>query len=323
MSTLALIGCMASVPLADPMAFPSVYWTDGDTGADLECFYSTIGTTYTEITPSLPAMGIGDNAYNGSGTWVACPPSSATANEIYVSSNPLVGWATYSLSFQPSGVCWDGTRFLIAGSGGNVAYAVNPAGSWTSWTSGVSTALNCIEFGNGKYAIGGTTNVLRVATSLGGSFTSRLAAGTGTSVNCIKYNSASSGRWLACGTAGQVMYTTDANMAGTNWTRYAVNSVQWNYIACDDTNWCIIGNSRAGYSSNPTVAGNWTNNGPWATANGWCVKYSAALGLWIALGVNFIRTTTGVPSTSSTWTNRMPGGTSGAQNARKGLIVTS
>ena len=323
MSTLALIGCMASISQADPIAFPSVYWTDGDTGADLECFYSTNGTTYTEITPSLPAMGIGDNAYNGSGTWVACPPSSATANEIYVSSNPLVGWATYSLSFQPSGVCWDGTRFLIAGSGGNVAYAVNPAGSWTSWTSGVSTDLNCIEYGNGKYAIGGTTNVLRVATSLGGTFTSRITSGSATAITCIRYNSASSGKWSACGAGGHFHYSTDANAAGTNWSRGTANTIQWNYIDCDGTNWCMVGASgRRGYSINPNPSGGgWTDSSPFGgTQNMWCVKYSADLGLWVALGVNSLRTATVI---SGSWTSRMPGGTSGAQNARKGLIVTS
>ncbi|MBX3543235.1 hypothetical protein [Chelatococcus sp.] len=301
------------------LAIPSVYWTDSDTGADQGCYYSTDGTTYAAITPTLPVNGIGDNATDGAGLWVACPPSSASLNEIYVSDNPLVGWDTYSLSFRPSGVCYDGSNFVICGAGGNIAYTSNPRGSWTSWSSGVSTQLNEVKYGGGKYVVVGDAGYLRVATSLGGSLISRFS-GAAFALTCVKYEPVND-QWLAGGTGGSIRFSTGANAAGTNWTADTSGSVQINSIDMTGSMAVYVASGgRCGYTATPQTAGSWTENGPFGgTANMWCVKYSPLLGLWIALGVNVLRTAT---TPSGSWTNRMPGGTSGAQNARKGLIVT-
>jgi hypothetical protein len=301
------------------LAIPSVYWTDGDTGADQGCYYSTNGTTYAAITPTLPANGIGDNATDGAGLWVACPPSNASLNEIYVSDNPLVGWDTYSLSFQPFGVCYDGSNFVICGSGGNIAYTTNPRGSWTSWSSGVSAQLNEVKFGDGNYVVVGNAGYLRVATSIGGTLTSRYS-GASVSVICVKYDPVGD-RWLAGGLAGNLWYQTGASAASTSWTNYTSSSRQINSIEMIGSMamYVTVGGHR-GYTTTPQTSGSWTDSAPFGgTADMWCVKYSALLGLWIALGVNVLRTAT---TPSGSWTSRMPGGTSGSQAARKGLIVT-
>jgi len=302
------------------LAIPSVYWTDGDTGADQGCYYSTDGTTYAAITPTLPANGIGDNATDGAGLWVACPPSNASLNEIYVSDNPLVGWDTYSLSFRPLGICYDGSNFVICGTSGNIAYTNNPRGSWTSWSSGVTTQLYDVKYGNGKYVVVGSSGYLRVATSRGGTLTSRYAGAPTTGIQCVKYDP-DGARWLAGGVSGNLWYQTDANAASSAWSNYLAGSREITSIEMTGSMACYltIGGHR-GYTTTPQTSGSWTDSAPFGgTADMWCVKYSALLGLWIALGVNVLRTAT---TPSGSWTSRMPGGTSGSQNARKGLIVT-
>jgi len=320
MVALVTMGAMASaISEAQNLVIPSVYWTDTDTGADQGCYYSTNGTTYAAITPTLPANGIGDNATDGAGLWVACPPSNASLNEIYVSDNPLVGWDTYPLSFQPTGVCYDGSNFVICGAGGNIAYTSNPRGSWTSWSSGVATFLSAIGFGGGKYAVVGDSGYLRVSTSRGGTLTSRFS-GASIGVGCVKYDPVGN-MWLAGGGSGSLWYQSGGSAAGTNWNRTSSGSTQINFIDMTGSMAVYVASGgRMGYTATPSSPGSWTDAGPFGgSANMWCVKYSPLLGLWIALGVNVLRTAT---TPSGSWTSRMPSGTSGANNARKGLIVT-
>lgn len=305
------------------LAIPSVYVPGVDGNSEGMVLYSTNGTTYTTVSPvpsGLPINGakLGKIVSNGAGLYVAVQEKQkyTVATEVYVSENPLIGWDAYTLSFSPRGICFDGTNFIICGDGGNIAYTSNPRGTWTSWSSGVSVRLNDIAYAESRWAVcgvnNGSTGILRVATTLGGSWTSRFnGTGTNTALNCITTDGTN---WL-CGGQSALFYSTHANVSTTNWSRVTLSYTAMG-VEIGPTEMAWVGNQgRRGYATiaAPTT---WADTAPFGgDADMKAIKYSPALGLWIAAGEYVLRTNTSL-STGS-WTSR-----STSIAAAEGLYVT-
>ncbi|CAH1661590.1 hypothetical protein CHELA1G11_11957 [Hyphomicrobiales bacterium] len=300
------------------LAVPSVYFVDGDTS---HAFYSTDGINYSDIgiPPGISAGGLGKWVKGPDGTYVACPNyADATANGVYVSANPLAGWTFKTLSEKCRDVCHDGTRFLVCGNNGYLAYATDPLGTWTTWITSVSSTLHGVMFNNSKYIVVGANSYLRSATGAGGSLTSRFS-GAAADFFFVKVDTTNN-RWWAGGPGGALRYSADGSAATSNWSTHTSNTTaQMNRMDVNLSSGLacyVCSTGRRGYSATPQSSGSWTESAPFGGGgNMWEVKYSPLLGLWIATGVGVLRT---AATPDASWTDRVPSGFSFSQ----GLIVT-
>jgi len=231
----------------------------------------------------------GGNIAYGNGFFVV-PTGS---EDIWWTTDPNT-WTLNSLGALGSGlneVIWDGTRFVVAGYNGNLRYATDPSGAWTSNTQG-SSAFEGIGFGNGYYVACGQAGLIRYrATDPTGVFT----ANNQGSADLLDVEYAN-GYWVAVGVTGTLIYrATDPTGA---WTSNAQGTSTLYAVAYGNGFWVAVGDSGTVYykATNPTGA--WTSNTTSGGEHLFGVSYSN--GWWVAVGASGVVYTTTDPT--GTWT---------------------
>lgn len=127
------------------------------------------------------------SADNGSGT-IVVTYSGATGSNILVSTDNGATWANVStgLTVAPTGVVWNGSRFIVAGNDGSNFYT-RYSTNGTSWSAGGTLAHTGVTVGSVRLAYNGTvvygvgsgstaTNASAFTTNDGVTLTGRTAA---------------------------------------------------------------------------------------------------------------------------------------------------
>ena len=171
--------------------------------------------------------------------------------------------------------------WYIVGDDGLILRTTDPTGTWTDLS--ISTGyydLNCIEYGNSMYMIGGgnitATGCYFYTSTNGTTFTTHTMPTTGTEIgdmNALKYHN---GTWVSGHNYGTISYTTDD---GANWTydRKSGSSSSWIYdVTYDEINnyWLFAAGYLGGvkYSSDLIT---WTSATlpNWTSYKSYAVKY--------------------------------------------------
>lgn len=152
------------------------------------------------------------------------------------------------------------STIVAVGTGGTIMTSTNGGTSFTQQTSGVTTSLYKVTFGNGTFVAVGASGVALTSTN-GTSWTTR-TSGHGTaavySVAWIPYTASTSGYFMTGGTLGKVFYSA----AGTTWTQITTNAntagsvydiVPWNYSGSSWIAYIINSQERTLSSTNGTT----------------------------------------------------------------------
>jgi hypothetical protein len=143
--------------------------------------------------------------------------ATATNGAVYTSSN---GSGTFTLrtsgtSSSINAVTFGNNLYVYAGAGGVLATSTN-ATTWTARTSGTTSAINALAYGAGLYVYAGNGGVLRTSTD--GITWSARTSGTTSAINSLAYRS---NRFVYCDSGGAIGYSND----GIAWSRIGTGAV--------------------------------------------------------------------------------------------------
>lgn len=317
----------------ETLTAPSIYFVDGGTG---EAFLCTDGATFVSKgrPPGLPTdSGLGRIIQMSSGVYVAAPnkavASGGTVPGIYYTTNPLAGWTFKSLGFGIRDIATDGTTVVAVGETGNIQYATDPAGTWTAWTSGVGAfPIFAVCMGDGKTVIAGyssaTAGIIRVATSVGGAFTTRSPTMTSHGGTALYYDGAN----FYCGCSnGNMYWRAKASAATTNWTLISASTTDTgfttqinDYFDPPTNDMAAVGSSgRFAKTGSPVGGGLWTSQTITSAGsnNMFAVAYVAAWSKYYAGGTGRLSYSNNSNVTTG-WTSMAPAGFTQCQ----GFLVT-
>ena len=162
---------------------------------------SSDGSSWSSASFNQPADAYGDAVYADS-LFVA------VGFGILTSPDGTTWTSRLPQSVSHTGIAWNGTTFVVVGSGGVVL--TSPDGvTWTAQTSGTSATLNHVTWFNGRFiAVGAAGTVI---TSPDGATWTARPAGTSMALNGV---AASGTHVVAVGKAGVTISSTD----GLDWT---------------------------------------------------------------------------------------------------------
>lgn len=164
---------------------------------------------------------------------------------------PISSYITASTSTNTlNGIAHNSGAVIVAvGNGGTILSSTNSGSTFAYRTSGTTSNLQRVTYGNGTFVAVGAAGVLLTSTN-GTTWTSR-TSGHGTtaiySAAWIPYTSATSGYFMTGGTVGKVFYSA----AGTTWTQITTNAATTGSVV-DIVPYNYTGSSWVAYILNTT-----------------------------------------------------------------------
>lgn len=193
-------------------SLPYQWVAAGGSGALYTSTSTNLSGAWTSRTSSFSSTAINSVASNGTSLYVAVGDAGKLAT-----SPDGITWTQRTSSFGAGDsikeVAFGNGYWVAVGDNAKVAYSTDGT-TWTQKTTGITGSVQCVEWGNGLWAIGNSTGSLYTATDPTGTWTSRTS--TLGNVFDLHYFKAQS-IWVAgvdTGTTGAFASSTD----GITWT---------------------------------------------------------------------------------------------------------